>query len=117
MELIDVNEIYKTFKNSKHQTLVDSLIKYAVRYSRIRVDWYLSNLEERNELEEERIITHNELISACDILSRNMLESGESNEWKVKIGNDRKVIGDFACLLYAILGINARLKLCNYILI
>lgn len=59
------------------------------------------------ELEEERTIAHNAFISSCDILSRNMIQSGEDNRWRSQIGSDRKDIGDFACLLHALMEIQA----------
>jgi hypothetical protein len=37
-----------------------------------------------------------------------MASAGESNGWRAEIGTDRKEIGDFACLLHAVIGIRAR---------
>ncbi len=108
MELEQAQQIFNIIKNSRQKALVNSLLKSAVRYSRLRVDWLLSDQEERNELEAERTASHNAFISTCDILSRNMLNSGEDNSWRTQIGNNRKDIGDFACLIHAVLGINAR---------
>lgn len=68
----------------------------------------MSNEEERKELDEIRTISHNSLIDACNILSRNMEKSGENIEWRKKLGNDRKVIGDFACFVNFVLGLRAR---------
>lgn len=93
---------------STHQTLYQSFLNKAVRYSRLRVDWYLASHEERIEMDEERTRAHNAFISACDILSRNMAEAGEDNSWRAEIGSDRKDIGDFACMIHAVLGIRAR---------
>jgi len=59
-------------------------------------------------MDEERTRAHNAFISACDILSRNMAESGEVHTRRTVIGQDRKDIGDFACLVHAVLGIMAR---------
>jgi len=59
-------------------------------------------------MDEERTIAHNAFISACDVLSRNMKAAGEDIQWRFQIGNDRKSIGDFACLLHAVIGIKAR---------
>lgn len=108
MELKEVNEIYTQLINSKHQPLVKSMIKSGVRYSRLRVDWLLSDIEGRTAMDEERTLAHNAFISACDILSRNMHLSGENNHWRTQIGSDRKSIGDFACILHAVVGIHAR---------
>lgn len=108
MELQEAQKIHQHLLGSSHQSLVKSMIKSAVRYSRLRVDWLLSDQEGRMELEEERTIAHSAFISSCDILSRNMNQSGEDNHWRSQIGYDRKDIGDFACLLHAVLGIQAR---------
>jgi len=108
MEIKEALEIFETFRNARHQKLVNALLISAVRYSRLRVDWYLSTLEQRNELEEERTRAHNAFISNCDILSRNMVEAGEDNLWRSRIGAERKSIGDFACMINAVMGIKAR---------
>jgi len=108
MELSEAKDIYSKLLSSRHQSFVNSLVKSAVRYARLRVDWLLSDQEGRNELEAERTASHNAFISTCDILSRNMLKSGEDNTWRTQIGSNRKDIGDFACLIHAVLGINGR---------
>lgn len=108
MDLNGTKSIYDQLLSSRHQSFVNSLVKSAVRYARLRVDWLLSDQEGRNELEAERTASHNAFISACDILSRNMLKSGEDNTWRTQIGSNRKDIGDFACLIHAVLGINGR---------
>ena len=95
MELKEVLEIYIQLSYSKNQPLVQSMVKNAVRYARLRVDWLLSDQEGRLEMEGERTAAHNAFISTCDILSRNMNQSGEDNHWRTQIGTDRKTIGDF----------------------
>jgi hypothetical protein len=37
-----------------------------------------------------------------------MAKAGLDNEWRRLLGDDRKVIGDFACFLVAHLGVLAR---------
>ena len=58
----------------------------------------------------ERFITYSDdaLIASCDILARNMAHRGENDLWRIQRGQDRKDIGDFACLLHAMLGLAAR---------
>lgn len=108
MELEQAHQIFNIINNFGNKSLVNSLLKSAVRYSRLRVDWYFSDQELRIEMDEERTIAHNAFISACDILSRNMNAAGEDNQWRLQIGTERKSIGDFGCLLHAIIGIEAR---------
>ena len=81
---------------------------YAVRYARLRTDWRLTDMETRRAMDANRRSAHNTLIDACNILSRACGNRGRSNEWRRKLGEDRKEIGDFACHLHAILGILAR---------
>ena len=108
MNLTDAIQIFETINTTKHESLAKSMIKRAVRYSRLRVDWYFSNQNERIEIDKERTLAHNAFIDACNILSRNMQAAGEDTSWRLNIGEDRKEIGDFACLLHAIIGIKAR---------
>lgn len=109
MDLKEATAIHNHIKASKLTSLSDAMIKSAIRYASIRTDWYLSSVEQRIELDIERSAAHNVLISNCDILARNMLKAGEDNSWRHKIGGtDRKQIGDFACVLHAVIGIKAR---------
>jgi len=108
MELFEAQLIYEQFQKSKYQSLVKSLIKYAINYTRLRVEWLLLDTEGRIEIDEERSRAHNSFISACDALARNMRENDEDASWRTKIGTGRKDIGDFAVLLVAVMGIKAR---------
>lgn len=108
MELKESQEIYKVLISSQYKVLVNTLIKSAVRYSRLRVDWLLSDLEGRIEMDAERTRAHNTFIDNCNIVCRNMEQAGEDTQWRTKIGSDRKAIGDFACLINAVLSIEAR---------
>ncbi|MDD2798775.1 MAG: hypothetical protein PHV20_09310 [Bacteroidales bacterium] len=109
MELFEAHTIYEQFQKSKYQSLVKSLTKYAINYSRLRVEWLLLDTEGRIEIDEERTRAHNSFISASDALARNMMKEGNENaSWRTKIGTDRKDIGDFAVLLVAVMGIKAR---------
>ncbi|MDD3743496.1 MAG: hypothetical protein PHX54_07750 [Lentimicrobiaceae bacterium] len=109
--MTSINEItlvYNQLLESRHKGLVDSFIKKAIRYARLRVDWYQSDTPSRVQLDAERTRAHDAFIDACNILSRNMIKIGENAEWRLKLGNNRKDIGDFACMLHAVIGIKAR---------
>lgn len=84
------------------------LIQKAVRYARIRTDYQLTPSESTNEIGALRTNAHNAFIYSCNILSRNMANNGEDITWRKTLGDDRKVIGDFACYVHCILGIQAR---------
>lgn len=104
MNITEAQTIYTSLSQSQHHQLVSTMLKSAIRYARLRVDWLMADAEMRNEMDPERTAAHNAFISSCDIVSRNMLKSGEDALWRKKIGTDRKDIGDFACLLHAVLG-------------
>jgi hypothetical protein len=108
MTINEAEQILECFRNSRLQPLVNSLVNSAVRYSRLRVDWYLADMESRQAVDQERTMAQKAFISACDILSRNMGEAGENISWRIQIGSDRKSIGDFVGLLHAAIGIKAR---------
>lgn len=108
MSIEDATQIFNRLNSSQHKNLVQTLIKNAIRYSRLRVDWFLSDFEGQTELDDERTYAHNAFIDSCNILSRNMQLSGEDYTWRAAIGKDRKQIGDFACLIHAVIGLKAR---------
>jgi len=59
-------------------------------------------------MDEARSIAHNTFIMNCDIMARSMASKGEPAYWRKNISDDRKVIGDFACSLVALIGIKNR---------
>lgn len=108
MTLDETDTIYSQIRATQHQTLANDLIKAAVRYARLRVDWLLATQEARRDSDPARRHAHNAFIDACNILSRNMQRAGEDNGWRARIGSDRQTIGDFACYLHCLLGVQAR---------
>lgn len=83
------------------------LVRRAVRYARLRVDWLLADPEHRGDMSEERTRTHNALIDACNILSRQLHQRGRDTTWRAQLGDDRVRIGDYACYIHAMLGLRA----------
>lgn len=108
MTLDEASQVYNSIRSSRLGDFVDELLKCAVRYAQIRTEWAMASHEERLEMDASRTGAHNAFIDACNILSRSMQTAGEANSWRTVIGNDRKAIGDFACLLHCLLGIQAR---------
>lgn len=104
----EAENLIQQIRTSVHSGLADSLIRSAIRYARLRVDWQLLPVPERAELDNERTIAHDAFISACNILARNMAKVDEDTSWRRIIGDDRKEIGDFACWIHLILGLRAR---------
>mgnify|MGYP005852511673 CR=1 FL=1 len=99
---------YKAIENSNQADLRKSLYKNALRYAKLRADWFLVDREQRELMHEERRSAHNVFIDACNIMSRIMIKNGEDASWRKELGDDRKVIGDFACYINFVLGVRAR---------
>ena len=108
MDYQEAEQIFHVIRSSKLHDLSEILIKSAIRYAQIRVEWHFADLESQKDLNEERTQAHNALISNCDMLARNMKKAEEDDSWRIKLGTDRKRIGDFACLVHALIGIEAR---------
>ena len=108
---MDFNKAQAILKQMEATQLIElksSLINYAIRYSRLRTDWLMADLKTRKDMEEIRVRAHNALIDSCNILSRNMVKLGEDNFWREQLGEERQEIGDFACYLHCIYGLQAR---------
>lgn len=102
---------YKAWNNindSKLTALKRSLFKAAHRYATIRAEWQFMSLEEQVEADAERSRAHNNFIDTCNILSRAQVSENENNTWRLEIGMERKMIGDFACYVNCFIGIENR---------
>lgn len=90
------------------QGLYEDLRFNAIRYARMRVDWYMLISDRRCDLDEARTRSHDAFIDSCNALSRAMGGRDLDNGWRNQIGYTREAIGDFACCLHAVLGLRAR---------
>jgi hypothetical protein len=100
--------IFQKINNSRLINLKNELFECAIRYANIRADWYLMTDDEKRNNEDLRTRTHNALIDACNILSREMIKIKEDASWRTDLGNDRKEIGDFACYVHCFLSLKSR---------
>ena len=100
--------LYDQLEQTNHNVLKRDLENAAVLYAHWRAKWALAPLEARSDMDEERSRSHTAFIDACNILARAMRRSGEGASWRDNLGDDRKVIGDFACHLHCLLAIAAR---------
>ena len=82
------------------------MVKAAVRYTTIRAEWYSHPLEERAALDEDRTSAHNRFISMLNTVANMQGEYGR--QWRDRLGNDRKELGDFACYITLFRGLEAR---------
>lgn len=97
--------IFEKINSTKLKKLKEDLFETAISYARIRTDWYFMTNEEKASNEELRTRTHNALIDACNILSREMIRANEDASWRIELGNERQEIGDFACYVHCFLGL------------
>ncbi len=110
----EAEEIYEKmleeidFNDSDVKELWDDLIKNAIEYVSIRSQWLTFAREERMEKDPARTAVHNSLISSFNVLSRYLEKIGKDVSWRTRVGEDRKRIGDFACYIVFIYGLNAR---------
>ena len=75
------------------------------KYAHIRSEWELLENNERAEKDSYRTSVHNSFITSINILSRLCESEGIDNSWRIKLTDDRKIIGDFACFVAYINGI------------
>lgn len=108
MDYKTAEKAYEVMNRSAETRLVREVIILAIRYAGIRASYWLATPELRLEMSPGRTQAHNALIDACNILSRTQAKLGEDNSWREVLGTDRKEIGDFACHVHAMLGIQAR---------
>lgn len=100
--------LHRQLSTTKHVTQKRELEIAAMTYAHLRAQWALAPSDERSEMDVARTAAHNALIDSCNILSRAMTRSGEDSSWRGSLGDDRKVIGDFACHLHCLMAISAR---------
>lgn len=105
-------EIYKTMDENLdgHDediiSLYNRLIEKAVRYAYIRAEWNSLSREEKLEKDDTRTAAHDSFIASVNIISRTEGEIG--SQWRERLADDRKRIGDFACYIALFLAIDAR---------
>lgn len=94
--------------------LYDELMKVATSYAAIRANWLLLSREEKSEQDSGRTSCHNSVITHFNMLVRYLKQQGKAAAWRDELGYEednpynRKAIGDFACYLAFVNGINAR---------
>lgn len=108
MDYKTAEKAYTLMSATREARLLRELIIYAIRYAQIRANYWLATPDMRLAMSPDRSRAHDALIDACNILSRSQAKLKEDNSWREILGPDRKEIGDFACHLHAMLGIEAR---------
>lgn len=114
MQMIHAEMLAEIGANAEAIELYDELIKIATRYASIRANWILLSREEKIEQDSGRTSCHNSVIIYLNMLARYLKQQGETAVWRDRLGYEeddpynRKAIGDFACYLAFVNGINAR---------
>ena len=108
MEFLHNDLIIEIVNDEEALELYNELIDDAIRYSQIRAKWINMNNDEKKNIDATRTCSHNALITDFNILSRYLKLKGKNTFWKEKLGDDRKLIGDFACYIVFINSIKSR---------
>jgi hypothetical protein len=108
VDIETARRVLDAMANTQLTSLRNDLYKAAVRYAGIRTTWFLADSSGRAEIDASRRMAHDAFIDSCNILSRQMREHGEKNDWRGLVGEVRGEIGDFACFVHCLLGLSAR---------
>lgn len=108
MDATVARQIFEGASQTVVTELCSEMYGKAIRYAEIRARYSLEDADGKANLEESRTRAHDSFIDACNILSRSMDSNGEDNSWRRSLGDDRRVIGDFACYVALFLGLKAR---------
>jgi len=103
--------IHQIESKSHDADLIDlwnELIETSIAYGKMRAGWLLLTNEEKADKDKTRTALHDSVIANCNILARYMQQRGMDILWREKLGDDRKRLGDFACYITCIYGLNAR---------
>lgn len=90
LSIIDSNDYLKE--------AFESMVRRAHSYTYYRKNWNRFSIETLGRCNKERTINHDSFIEAINSLSGLIEEESISGlvPWRVALGNDRKIIGDFA---------------------
>ncbi len=100
--------------DDKAVAMYEGFIVTAVKYADIRASWKLIPKEQRSSINDQRTACHNQLIVHFDEIAKQLRAAGKPAQWREELGYEevdkynRKRIGDFACYISFIHGINAR---------
>lgn len=94
---------YRVFDRMMHLNdqvaleLVEEVKLSAVKYAKMRLEWAFMTIEERSQKDSLRTSMHDVFINNINILNR-YLEKNNIPE-QLKVFDDRKIMGDFACYI------------------
>ena len=114
MQIIHAEMLAEIGADTEALELYDELTKIVTCYAAIRANWLLLSREEKNEQDSGRTSCHNSVITHFNMLARYLKQQGKTAVWRDDLGYEeddlynRKAIGDFACYLVFVNGVNAR---------
>ncbi|MBE6821577.1 hypothetical protein [Caproiciproducens sp. LBM24188] len=85
-----------------------SVLECAVDYAQVRARWLFLTPVERSEADRRRTIQHDAFISSLNVLARYATKNDYATDWVKVLECDRKEIGDFACYIACIIGLESR---------
>lgn len=100
--------IFDKIDASSLAELKADLYQAAEKYTCYRLAWRRAEADIRHSIDPARTRSHNALIDAFNILSREQSKCGEDNSWRGVLGDDRKEIGDMAAYLVLFMALSAR---------
>lgn len=95
-------------KDTEFQKVWQDFVLASVEYATIRGKWLFLSREEKIDTDEHRSICHNKVIYQLKFIKGLIAEKNGDTTWFSDFHEDRKRIGDFACFVSYIYGINAR---------
>ena len=111
------SEIYRTIIESldldenDDREILQAYLMAAAKYANVRACWNILSREEKMDTDANRTACHNKVILHLNILARYLASKGKDVSWRDELGDDslhRKKMGDFACYVACIEGLNAR---------
>ena len=115
LSIEDVKAIYDEMRNSLAQCkveykeeIVKDLVESACYYAGIRASWEYMTREKKVNDDKNRTSAHDSFIRNLDITARMVEKEGCDITWRIKLGDNRKKIGDFGCYICWITAINNR---------
>lgn len=99
--------------DDRSKKMMDELIKSICDYAEIVCKWYIMEISSRVEKDKTRTVYHESLIYNINAMKKFLQKAGvDVGFFKVIEDTDkvkeRKKIGDFACIVYGMLGIISR---------
>lgn len=100
--------VFDKIDSSQITELKRDLFRAAEKYTSYRTAWRQTESEHRHLIDPGRTRSHNTLIDAFNVLSREQAKRGEDNSWRGVIGDERKELGDMAAYIVLFLALSAR---------